>query len=125
MSLPNTHLRRGLLVDDDILYAHALQRALRRRGLDLTIARSVESAKHSAANGHLDFALIDLRPGNESGLALIESLRRSNPAMRIVLMSAYASIATTAEAIRRGADDYLPKPTTADIIVRTLRNQDG
>ncbi|MNJ69021.1 Photosynthetic apparatus regulatory protein RegA [compost metagenome] len=40
--------------------------------------------------------------------------------MRILLVTGYASVATAVEAIKRGADDYLPKPATAPMILRTL-----
>src|SRR6185437_4787492 len=68
----------------------------------------------------LDFALIDLRLATESGLDLIKPLRQAHTSMRIVLMTGYASVATAVEAIKRGADDYLLKPTTVDTILRIL-----
>jgi two-component system, response regulator RegA len=64
--------------------------------------------------------LIDLRLATESGLDLIKPLRHARPQMRIVLMTGYASVATAVEAIKRGADEYLLKPTTVDTILRTL-----
>ena len=73
-----------------------------------------------AAEGSLDFALIDLRLATESGLDLIKPLRNAQPQMRIVLITGYASVATAVEAIKRGADEYLLKPTTVDTILRTL-----
>lgn len=116
-------VRFGLLVDDDALYLRALQRALSRRGIESATAQSAAEALRLASGEALDFALIDLRLGSQSGLDLIEPLRRACPRMRIVLLSGYASIATAVEAIKRGADDCLPKPTTAEMIVRALSDQ--
>ena len=73
-----------------------------------------------ASEQRFDFALIDLRLATESGLELIKPLRAAQPSIRIVLMTGYASVATAVEAIKRGADDYLLKPTTVDTILRTL-----
>ena len=125
MSAAATHspvagLTNGLLVDDDGLYVQTLQRSLQKRGLTTFTAATVAEALHIAGTQSLDFALLDLRLSTESGLALIEPLRRGHPKIRIVLMTGYASVATAVEAIKRGADNYLLKPTTVDTILRTL-----
>ena len=113
-------MKNGLVVDDDALYLQTLQRSLQKRGLAVAIAADVAEALKIANTQPLDFALLDLRLSTESGLALIEPLRRIHPSLRIVLMTGYASVATAVEAIKRGADNYLLKPTTADTILRTL-----
>jgi two-component system response regulator RegA len=115
----------GLLVDDDQLYLQTLQRSLQKRGLATSVATNVaEAVRIVDAAGPLDFALVDLRlGGTESGLELIAPLRRAQPRIRIVLVTGYASVATAVEAIKRGADNYLLKPTTVDMILRTLSGQ--
>ena len=113
----------GLLVDDDTLYLQTLQRSLQKRGLAASIATNVADALQVANTRALDFALIDLRLGAESGLELIAPLRRCQPRIRIVLLTGYASVATAVEAIKRGADNYLLKPTTVEMILRTLAAQ--
>ena len=113
-------MKNGLVVDDDALYLQTLQRSLQKRGLTVAIAADVAEALKIANTQPLDFALLDLRLSTESGLTLIEPLRRIHPSLRIVLMTGYASVATAVEAIKRGADNYLLKPTTADTILRTL-----
>jgi len=110
----------GLLVDDDVLYLQTLQRSLSKRGIESTTATNAADALRLADGTSLDFALVDLRLATESGLDLIKPLRQAQPQMRIVLMTGYASVATAVEAIKRGADDYLLKPTTVDTILRTL-----
>lgn len=113
----------GLLVDDDELYLRTLQRSLLKRGFTTLLARSAEEALRIAQESRPAFALIDLRLGNDSGLALIEPLRAVREDMRILLVTGYASIATAVEAIKRGADNYLTKPVTADAIVRALNDE--
>jgi two-component system response regulator RegA len=110
----------GLLVDDDQLYLQTLQRSLQKRGVHSCIATNKVEALQLADSQSLDFALIDLRLADDSGLNLIEPLRRAQPRIRIVLMTGYASVATAVEAIKRGADNYLLKPTTVETILRTL-----
>jgi two-component system, response regulator RegA len=114
--------RRGLLVDDDDLYLRTLLRSLQKRGFDAVLARNSADALAAAQTHRPDFALIDLRLGVDSGLGLIEPLRAIRGDMRILLVTGYASIATAVEAIKRGADNYLMKPVTAEVIVRALRH---
>lgn len=115
---------KGLLVDDDTLYLDALRRALQRRGIECEIAPDVATARAVAARTAPDFALVDLKLGEASGLSLIEPLRAIRADMRILLVTGYASIATAVEAIKRGADDYLPKPVSADTLQRILLDAD-
>src|SRR5271166_1455129 len=55
-----------------------------------------------------------------SGLKLLESIKRLNPALPVVMMTAYCSIPDAVEAMRQGAYDYVTKPFTADQIVRVV-----
>ncbi len=111
---------KGLLIDDDETYLRILQRSLLRRGIDAAIATDSASALACAAQAPPDFALVDLKLAGESGLNLIEPLRAIRGDMRILLVTGYASVATAVEAIKRGADNYLPKPATIDAILRAL-----
>jgi two-component system response regulator RegA len=108
------------LVDDDALYLKTLKASLQRRGLTLYTAVSTAEAMLLAREQSLDFALVDLKLGNESGLELIEPLRAIAPSIRIILVTGYASVATAVEAIKRGAENYLLKPATVDMILRAL-----
>jgi len=110
----------GLLIDDDELYVRTLQRSLGRHGLETRVATSIAEALRVAEETQPAFALVDLRLGEDSGLTLIRPLRALRTDMRILLVTGYASVATAVEAIKRGADDYLPKPATAPMILRTL-----
>lgn len=113
----------GLLIDDDEVYAHTLQRSLARRGVHVRIATDARTALAEAKTQQPDFVLLDLKLGVECGLALIEPLRAIGADIRIVLMTGYASVATAVDAIKRGADQYLAKPVTAQTLLRVLGGQ--
>ena len=119
-----TSSSHGLLVDDDPLYVRTLQRSLARREIETVTAHDIASALEQATQAPPAFALIDLKLGSESGLALIQPLRELRADMRILLVTGYASIATAVEAIKLGADDYLPKPATVPMILRALGEED-
>jgi two-component system response regulator RegA len=114
----------GLLVDDDEVYSRVLQRSLERRGVHLRIAADIARALELAHAQAPDFALLDLKLKHESGLALIAPLRALRADMQIILVTGYASVATAVDAIKRGADNYLPKPITAEALLRALDEAD-
>ena len=114
----------GLLVDDDMLYLRTLQRSLARRGVETITASDAASALAAAREARPDFALVDLKIGSDSGLTLIQPLRALKPEMRILLVTGYASIATAVEAIKLGADDYLPKPANIPTILRAIGEEE-
>jgi len=111
---------RGLLIDDDETYARVLQRSLQRRSFDVRVATGIAEAMRCVREEIPEFAIVDLKLRDESGLALIEPLRQASSEMIIIVVTGYASVATAVEAIKRGADNYLPKPVTAEALLRAL-----
>jgi two-component system response regulator RegA len=110
-----------LLVEDDELLATQTRRALERHGLSVTLAADAEQARQCMASlPTLDAAVLDQNLGVDNGLDLIAPLLTHFPQCRILVLTGYASIATTVDAIKSGADNYLPKPADADQILRAL-----
>jgi two-component system, NtrC family, response regulator AlgB len=102
-----------LIVDDGPNIRKTLSIALEADGHQVTAVSNFEDALAEARRKFLDLAFIDLRLGTQSGMALIPALGAGCPWMKIVVITAYASIDTAVEAMRQGAFDYLPKPFTA------------
>jgi two-component system, NtrC family, response regulator AlgB len=103
-----------LVIDDDAKLRKSLRLALETMGHQVTDARDGREAEASLARRSFDVAFLDLRLSREQGLDLIPALLRSDPSLAVVVMTAYATIETAVEAMRRGAFDYLPKPFTPD-----------
>ncbi|MGH8233997.1 MAG: response regulator transcription factor [Rhodanobacteraceae bacterium] len=112
--------RTLLLAEDDAVFVAAMSRALRRRGFDVVAADTAATALALGRVRQPRYAVVDLKLGADSGLALIPALRAALPRVRILLLTGYASIATAVEAIKLGAHDYLAKPVDADAVVRAL-----
>lgn len=111
---------RLLLVDDDEVFTRTAARVMQRHGFETLVANDIASALGLADN-MLPYAVVDLMLGSESGLTLVPQLRALNPAMRILILTGYASIATAVEAVKLGADNYLTKPADAAAIIAALR----
>ncbi|HEX2871852.1 MAG TPA: response regulator [Polyangiaceae bacterium] len=109
-----------LVVEDDDFLRERLVRAFRDRGFAAQGAASVAEAARLADDAP-EYAVVDLRIGEESGLEVLRALLAKDPATRVVLLTGYGSIATAVEAMRLGAVHYLTKPADADQIVAALQ----
>lgn len=109
-----------LLVDDDTVFATVTARVLGRRDFQVLVAHDQDQALDLAQRHRITHAIVDLKLGNDSGLNLLAPLRRLLPDARIVVLTGYASIPTTVEAIKRGADNYLTKPLDTSTLLTAL-----
>lgn len=109
-----------LIIDDDEIFAQTLARSFLRREIESEIALDLSSALAAVTKSQFDAVLLDLRLGEESGLSILTDLRQAQPRSRILILTGYSSIATAVEAIKQGADNYLPKPAGAEEILKAL-----
>jgi NtrC-family two-component system response regulator AlgB len=103
---------RVLVIDDEKNIRATLSLCLEQTGCQVTAVSSAESALSALAQQPYDLAFLDVRLGDISGLDLIARLLADCPNLLIVAITAYATIDSAVEAIKRGASDYLPKPFT-------------
>ena len=101
-----------LVVDDEVNIRKTLSVCLESEGHQVVAVSNFQDAVSEASRQSFDVAFIDLRLGLQSGLDLIPALLSVAPWLKIVVITAYASIDTAVEAMRRGATDYIPKPFT-------------
>jgi two-component system, NtrC family, response regulator AlgB len=111
--LTKSHLN-VLVVDDEANIRKTLAVCLESRGHQVTAVSNVRDARTEADRQVFDLAFVDLRLGTENGLELIPALLSLSPWLKIVVITAYASVDTAVEAMKRGATDYIPKPFTPD-----------
>jgi two-component system, NtrC family, response regulator AlgB len=103
-----------LVIDDEASVRRTLHTVLETMGHRVSDARSGTQALELVGNRQFDLAFLDLRLGREEGLGVLPELLRLAPGLPVVIITAYATIATAVEAMRRGAFDFLPKPFTPD-----------
>ena len=109
-----------LIIDDDEVLTSTLKRAMERRGLDVSTAMNGEEACAHLRAESFTYATLDLKLEQESGLAILTQLLELQTDLKVVVLTGYASIPTTVEAIKRGAQDYLCKPASGDDIYASL-----
>jgi two-component system, NtrC family, response regulator AlgB len=104
---------RILVIDDEEHIRFALSMCLETDGHKVVAVGTIEAALEETARQAFDLIFLDVRLGTQNGLDYIKSLLEENPWARIIVITAYASIETAVEAMKRGASDYLSKPFEA------------
>jgi len=103
-----------LVVDDDLAHRTMLKTMLASWGYDVSLADDGAAAVEEVRQRPFDLVLMDVRMVKVSGLEALEEIKGFNPAIPIVIMTAYASVETAVEALKKGACDYLTKPFDFD-----------
>ena len=113
-------MARILVVDDDRNIRRMLAASLEGAGHRVTEAESAERALEVLVPSEAEIVISDVRMAGLGGFKLLQSIKQQNPAVQVVMMTAYGSIPDAVEAMRFGAYDYLPKPFSAEHIRRVV-----
>ncbi len=106
-----------LVVDDDDVFRTRLVRALEARGFEARGAGDHASALALARADSPEFAVVDLRLPDRSGLDVVRDLKALDETTAVLVLTGYGSIATAIESLRLGAIHYLSKPVDVDQIL--------
>ncbi len=112
-----------LVLDDEPNIRKTLAIYLKTKGHRVRTVAAPEEALRALEASPYDVAFVDIRLGTVSGLDVIPRMRALLPRLRITVITAFASIETAVEAIRRGASEYLPKPFTPaqiDVVLQKI-----
>jgi two-component system, NtrC family, response regulator AlgB len=116
----NSTAMRSLIIDDEENIRRTTAVVLEAMGHETAGVENRAGALKCLEADRFDLAFLDLKLDGESGLDLLPEMLKINPQLEVVVFTAYASIETAVEAMRRGAADYIPKPFTPEQIRRVL-----
>ncbi len=114
--------KKLLIVDDDLPFRERLSRSMEKKGFDVEISPGFKRSIQMVSDIKFDFAVVDMRLEDGSGLELIKEIQKISPETKSLLLTGYGNIATAVAAIKSGAIDYLPKPAEIDQIYDALTN---
>ncbi len=112
-------MSRILVADDDDGHRLMLEALLRRWGLDVETAVDGREAV-AKIETPFDAVLMDIRMPHMDGMAALKEIVKRNPAIPVVIMTAYSAVDSAVEALKSGAYDYLIKPLDFDVLRLTL-----
>jgi two-component system NtrC family response regulator len=113
-------MSRVLLVDDDAGVREALAFSLEEQGFDVTTAEDGRAGVAAFEGASFDLVLTDLRMPGLDGFGVLDAVRARDARVPVVVITAHGSVDAAAEAMRRGASDFLEKPVAREVLRLTL-----
>lgn len=110
-----------LVVDDEFSIRHMLKTILTKAGYSVDLAEDGEIALEKIRNDIYDVVLCDIKMPKLDGFSLLEQIQKEKINLTFIIMTAYGSIDTAVQAIRKGAYDYISKPFNADEVIITIK----
>jgi DNA-binding NtrC family response regulator len=105
----------SILVLDDVLDAvNLIKRILGRLPHKVNVFTEEEEALAFAGKNSIDLAIMDIKLKKMSGVEVLEELKKTNPAMRAIMITGYPTMETARASLKLGANDYCVKPIDND-----------
>ena len=117
-------IKKLLIVDDDLPFRERLSRSMEKKGFNVVSSSGFKDSLQKVNNDNFDYAVVDMRLEDGSGLELVKEIQKISPNTKSLLLTGYGNIATAVAAIKSGAIDYLPKPAEIDQIYDALTNSE-
>ncbi len=111
-----------LVIDDEEIMREILEALLTPEGYDVRLASNGAEGLDLARAMPFDAAIVDVMMPGMDGLAVLDELKRIDDDLAVVMVTAYASVDTAVDAMKRGALDYITKPFKNDEVLLVLRN---
>lgn len=110
-----------LIIDDEPHLPHQLARYLRKHGYEVSTAADGESGLQELQKNTIDLILLDLRLPGCSGLEVLTRIRKIDPELPVIILTAYGDVQTAVSAMKLGAFDYLLKGFDLDELLLVVR----
>ena len=118
----NKEIDRILVADDDAVIREGLRRILTAEGYEVETASNGRAALERLEQKRFKLLVTDLKMPGMSGLEVLQTLRKCQPELPVILITGYAAIDNAVEAMKNGATDYISKPFANEEIVSKVKN---
>lgn len=114
-----------LIVDDEQFVRDLLEKVLKRRGHEVTVAGDADQALRSLSAGTFDLLLTDVVMPGMDGFDLLRRVKSAHPAMKVIVLTGYARKQSISDFLLYGADEYLSKPFQVHELVSAVDRVTG
>jgi len=111
---------RLLLVDDEKEFIGMLSQRLEARGFEVTTALSGEQALERVGEQDVDVVILDVAMPGKDGMSTLKEIKALKPLISVIMLTGHATVETAIEGMKRGAFDYLMKPTDMRDLVEKI-----
>lgn len=111
-----------LIIDDEVDICYLLSSILRSKNCLVNYVNSLEEATETLVNQHPEIIFLDNHLPDGLGINYIQGLKQNNPDAKIIMISAFDNHSERQKAISNGADTFICKPFTKDLIYQTVNN---
>ncbi len=109
-----------LIIDDDTYVCKQLDSLLKKHGCHVRLAYTANNGIKELKRGGVEFVLCDYRLPDADGMEIFRRIKKRDPHVPVVIMTAYADVRTAVQMIRAGAFDYITKPILPEEIIKTI-----
>ena len=113
--------QRMLIIDDEEIVLESCRKIFSSEGFDVVITTSPHEGLKLASDSSFEVILVDWKMPGFDGMDVIEELDRRTPDSAVVMISGYPTVGRAAEAMKRGAMDYVAKPFTPEEITEAVK----
>jgi two-component system response regulator PilR (NtrC family) len=111
-----------LVIDDEEVMREILESLLAKEGYRVKLASTAEEGLQIADREPIDLAIVDVMLPDQSGIEVLDALKKAEPELVVVVITAFASVETAIDAMKRGAFDYITKPFKHDEVLVVVKN---
>ncbi len=111
-----------LIVDDEVKMCGILAEILESGGYAVKSAHNGDDALIQFQDAAADLVLLDIKLPDRDGIEVLQEMKRRNPAVPVIMISAFGTVSLAVEALKNGAEDFLEKPLETNRVLTTIRN---
>jgi DNA-binding NtrC family response regulator len=115
-----SELVRVMLIDDEVEFLESMQRVLKRRNLEVSVADSGKKGLALLRETLVDVVVLDLKMPGMDGLEVLRRIKSEFPSVEVIILTGHPSVETALEVINLGANEYLKKPPEIGELVTTI-----
>ena len=111
-----------LLVDDEKEFLEVMSERMKARGMEVTTTESADQALSIIEKESFDAIVMDFQMPGMDGMDALKAIKNKKPELQIILLTGYATVEKTVEAMKVGATDFLEKPADLEALAKKIKN---